>query len=58
MLKKTVTFPINYLVTYRKISCFFTRNFSDKTLIPFIGVCRTDSIMHDQALSLPERRKK
>jgi len=26
------------LVTYRKISCFFQRNFSDKTLIPFIGV--------------------
>jgi hypothetical protein len=25
-------------VPYRKISCFLKRNFSDKTLIPFIGV--------------------
>jgi len=33
-----------FLVTYRKISCFFTRNFSDKALIPFIGVRFSQSI--------------
>jgi hypothetical protein len=26
------------LVPYSKISCFFQRNFTDKALIPFIGV--------------------